>query len=1052
MGCHSSDESAARCLTLASCIMKAWLGVCWLLVASSRAVPIRLTSDAVGLNLRRIKPLVEEQQREKSKTAQVSDPDNLGEKKLKEVHDEFNEAVTKVRDVSIADMIRQDVDDLRIQYLPGMRFHADVIMSTLLFIIASTGWLVFYFRSLYHNDRSEHMQHWGISDLDNKNVGNPRAPRRSASILEGNQSGNLVTNDVKPDVIIVFHHPTHEAHTSRKDHIKSRELKPLLVEDLPVWRVLAAGGVVRPSPSTEGQLLNLKRAGELVKGFLKDGWVALEDEPGYIAFPGEGMVQQLEHDGGGAHTEGNFHAFHSVLKETMEAEHRHQSVLQRARERLGSAFSQSTQALPEGQADNEHPTLGMARIALLRDLYTEMPKWGFDVSIFSSIDDDELYVCVSLEDEGALESYLLRYGLMLQLRQDIVEKLGIKQPPEEDTSSPPFVRYDPRIIKKLVEAGILDDADPRELFKSYHGKNPDGVIVKGSDRFEMIFRQISQHFDLDGAVGKGLLVDWYPAHSKKWLDRLEQCWGSFDLLKDLTLKQPIPLLHDYFGARVAFISAWNGFYAKALLALSLLAFIGEAVLMTMRHVYEDSSGGSAKRVVLAFSVVMMIWSRFAKNLWMREQEYFLAMWELTHDSNEPIRAKFRGEKAPSPADSNLMEKQFSANQVAARRFATNAFTLGFCGVVGTCIIFWAHVFEGSPGLFASIVLTVMIVVFQQIYNLLVGMLTDWENHKYQSTYYDSYVFKQFMFECVNRYWPFFFLAIKQRHTEAGCPDGGCLAALRAQLWMTMLLLSLTRIGEIVAASVTVQLKVFKEDYELEKQHKAKMALRAQEETDAPDTPAPKRSFAELQSKFEQNRLQEQINSMMQLVLALGFVLLFGCVAPIIVPFCFAVFVIQLRGQAYVMVKFSKRAIPRPQYGIGIWGTIVQTVMNASLVFSAFLIATYGDLFAGVPVLTKVAGMILYVAVILAVWTIIDIVYPPHSANVKTLQARRYRTKTVLLERATNYKALVKEGDDTPAGMESRPGIKAELSDLVRSEAWDEIPHVEDAPFLKQQTL
>jgi hypothetical protein len=74
--------------------------------------------------------------------------------------------------------------------------------------------------------------------------------------------------------------------------------------------------------------------------------------------------------------------------------------------------------LSGAQIEKQPPAAPNKRRNRCRGASASQRRWGFDVSIFSSIDDDELYVCVSLEDEGALESYLLRYGLMLQLRQD----------------------------------------------------------------------------------------------------------------------------------------------------------------------------------------------------------------------------------------------------------------------------------------------------------------------------------------------------------------------------------------------------------------------------------------------------------------------------------------------------------------------------------------------------------------------------------------------------------------------------------------------------------
>eukprot|EP00444_Apocalathium_aciculiferum_P013854 CAMPEP_0183481194 /NCGR_PEP_ID=MMETSP0370-20130417/174509_1 /TAXON_ID=268820 /ORGANISM="Peridinium aciculiferum, Strain PAER-2" /LENGTH=48 /DNA_ID= /DNA_START= /DNA_END= /DNA_ORIENTATION= len=45
---------------------------------------------------------------------------------------------------------------------------------------------------------------------------------------------------------------------------------------------------------------------------------------------------------------------------------------------------------------------------------------------------------------------------MLQMKKDVVSKLGVDQPPEEATSSPPYLRYDPRVVRNLYKSGLLE--------------------------------------------------------------------------------------------------------------------------------------------------------------------------------------------------------------------------------------------------------------------------------------------------------------------------------------------------------------------------------------------------------------------------------------------------------------------------------------------------------------------------------------------------------------------------------------------------------------------
>merc|ERR1719195_2266566 len=77
-----------------------------------------------------------------------------------------------------------------------------------------------------------------------------------------------------------------------------------------------------------------------------------------------------------------------------------------------------------------------ARQAFLKDMYRNLPQWGFDVTVFSSIDNDELFVCVSLNRKESIDYYLKKNNTPVQLRREIVARLGIRQNPDDPASSP----------------------------------------------------------------------------------------------------------------------------------------------------------------------------------------------------------------------------------------------------------------------------------------------------------------------------------------------------------------------------------------------------------------------------------------------------------------------------------------------------------------------------------------------------------------------------------------------------------------------------------------
>jgi hypothetical protein len=100
--------------------------------------------------------------------------------------------------------------------------------------------------------------------------------------------------------------------------------------------------------------------------------------------------------------------------------------------------------------------------------------------------------------------------------------------------------------------------------------------------------------------------------------------------------------------------------------------------------------------------------------------------------------------------------------------------------VAACIFLWMVTFEGRMGTVASILLAVQIKIFGAIFHFIAVKITNYENHKYGDDYYNSFLWKLFLFEFVNNYSAFFFLTLwgKWRTIGAECPGGDCLIALR----------------------------------------------------------------------------------------------------------------------------------------------------------------------------------------------------------------------------------------------------------------------------------
>lgn len=674
--------------------------------------------------------------------------------------------------------------------------------------------------------------------------------------------------------------------------------------------------------------------------------------------------------------------------------------------------------------DTEMKTL---RTALLQDLYGSLAKHGFDALIFPSVDTDELFVCIGLQRQDCLDNYLQAHGYQFHLQKEVIERLGVGACSNEEAAATPWVPYDLAIVRRLAEKKVIKRADPKYLYVTHHGhgKQDKQSLVCGQERVRIIFEQLTKDINLDLAVQKQLLVDWFPAHRLSNLQRIAASWVTRTHLFDFSFQQPIRLICHYFGSRVAFIFEWIGFYCKALLALLPIALIWDIIPRTVGYFFTGVAS-SHDTGILALSLVVITWAKIASNLWNREQAFFLKLWNIDPEHHEGIvRPSFDGQWQPSRYDAKVKDLQAPRLRQAYRQAVSNLICFVAICFVTVAIFMWVSHFDGRMNLFAGVMLSVQIKVFEILFNSLSVWMTNWENHKFQVEYFNNLLWKQFLFGFVNNYWVFLYLAFKQRHTEAGCPMNDCMLLMRRQLVIVMLILALARIGEVIGNAVLVRLKIWLEDRKLQ----AKLGGR----------PLPKRAFTEEQAKSGEFRSEDQIQTMLYSVIPLGYVILFGGVAPITIPLALIVFIVQLRTGSFMLVALTKRPLPRRSPGIGAWQQIVYLMMMLAVGVTAFLWVTYGHHMKRQSIVTKMSACLCFFMLVGAIWLVVDIIVPSKSLTVEIMIERQ----KLILERMAKALADAERKNAKKASEKESSSFQNEFESEVAGQQWQSILPLED---------
>mmetsp|Transcript_65405 Transcript_65405/g.114335 ORF Transcript_65405/g.114335 Transcript_65405/m.114335 type:complete len:951 (-) Transcript_65405:275-3127(-) len=833
-------------------------------------------------------------------------------------------------------MVEEDVKLIFNTFLPSPRPSIALLWGTssgsaILVIL----WFMLYLYCIYENDRDETLDRW-------KHV--ERIPRKEHELMRL----------VKPDIVLVFHHPLHPF-SDKDDQISSQTLQKCIVHE------------------KRDEMTSFDSVAPRINSILK--------------------------------TPSSSH-FDRVTSRVKDFFHR---------------YMQGANDADEEEAATSTLSLGKVREALLQDVYSKFPAAGFSLISFSSIDGKEIFVGVSIENPDVEKEILNSGKFRLQLRHSVVtDMLQIGQDAHEPESSPPFVFYDSALAKQIGGSECND----RQFYQTFQAHTASKSIILGKDKIQMVRKHMESYLDLESLVHFGILKDFYCVHNPYYITELDAIWSSFWMMKDFTFVQPMTLIYRYFGARVAFRFMFNGLYCKMLTALMPVALLLEVV-----HHVEEIVSFKFGATFLTFSTILVIWSRMACNLFERERLYFMDLWDVRGDARRR-RPNFFGAKVKSALDSREWSFEYPENKRVLRKVAVYSICLVLCSFVQVGVYIWINVFEGHMDFVASGFLAMMVGLIQVCYRPLVNYLTKMENHKYDADFVRSYSFKLFVFLFVNQFSVYFYIAIKMRHTEKGCPNQDCIGLLRYQLCSVFAIICAGNLGLALVDYIRVklllwwQLKTVKNNVEN----------------------APPRSFLEEQSKYVEYDYMLQAEETAQLFVPLGYVLIFGAVAPRIVPLCLLKFVFHLRTEAFLTTRSWRRPFPSVIYGLGVWADILQILMYIGMVFSGYLWVAYGALFEEAWILTRLSSFIMYMFCMQAVWWATDLLCPPTSKGGQLLKARRDYVLDKLYGRVR---------DENSKNNDSKyPVQEAVHSNEILTGAWDNIDPLVDvaSDFLNMKSM
>uniref|UniRef100_A0A4W6EUW4 Anoctamin n=1 Tax=Lates calcarifer TaxID=8187 RepID=A0A4W6EUW4_LATCA len=413
---------------------------------------------------------------------------------------------------------------------------------------------------------------------------------------------------------------------------------------------------------------------------------------------------------------------------------------------------------------------------------------------------------------------------------------------------------------------------------------------------------------------KGILIQFFPLHEKEELKRL-----SFSWYKKMKLSfQPLDDIRHYYGEGQAL---YFGFLEYFTIALVPMALIGVPYYLFDWEDYD-------KYVV--FAVFNLIWCTVILELWKRCSASLAYSWGTLSRKKafEEPRPGFHGVLGFNPVTGR--EEPLYPN--AKRQLRIYLVSLPFvllCLYLSLYVMMiyfqmegWAlSVYDEEPTFWTgillfipSIIYAVVIEIMNLIYRYAAEFLTEWENHRLESSYQNHLVLKVLVFNFFNCFASLFYIAFVMQD----------MVLLRQSL--ATLLITSQILNQFMEAFLP---------YWLQRRRNKKMIHKVRKRRTLEDKELPLAEQVRLEA--EMSTYLGTFDDYLELFLLFGYVSLFSCVYPLAAVLVVLNNVTEVYSDAFKMCHVFKRPFSDPAANIGVWQlafeamSVIAVVTNFALI-------------------------------------------------------------------------------------------------------------------------
>ncbi|CAJ1061386.1 anoctamin-10 [Xyrichtys novacula] len=413
---------------------------------------------------------------------------------------------------------------------------------------------------------------------------------------------------------------------------------------------------------------------------------------------------------------------------------------------------------------------------------------------------------------------------------------------------------------------------------------------------------------------KGILIQIFPLHEREELKRLSFSW--FGKVK-LSL-QPLDDIRHYFGEGQALYFAFLEYFTFALLPMALIG------IPYYLFAWEDYD----KYVI--FAGFNLVWCTVILELWKRYGATLAYQWGTLSRKKafEEPRPAFHGVLGLNPV-TGREEPVYPTVKRQLRVYLVSVPFVLLCLYLSLYIMMiyfqmegWAlKVHDEDPTFWTgilcfipSIIYAVIIEIMNIIYRHAAEILTDWENHRLESSYQNHLVLKVLVFNFFNCFASLFYIAFVMQD----------IALLRQSL--ATLLITSQIMNQLMEAFLP---------YWFQRRHNNKMMRKLRKRKILEDKELP--LVEQVRLEADMSTYVGTFDDYLELFLLFGYVSLFSCVYPLAAVLVVINNFTEIYSDAFKMCRVFKRPFSDPASNIGVWQLAFEAMSAIAVVTNCALI-------------------------------------------------------------------------------------------------------------------